>query len=58
MVQMIFRQINRIHQLKRMRSIVYFRYSYRTIQCNNRARRNGHELIVELQNLRPISAGS
>ena len=58
MIQMVFRKINRIHQLKRMHNAVHFRYSYRTIQCNNRTRRNAHELIVELQNLLPISAGS
>ena len=57
MIQMIFRKIDRIHQSKRVHNAVDFRYNYRTIQCNNRIRRNGHELIVDLQNLRPISAG-
>ena len=54
---MIFRKINRIHQLQRVHNAAHFRYDYRTIQCNNRIRRNGHELIVELQNLLPIGAG-
>jgi hypothetical protein len=58
MVQMIFRKIDRIHQLKRVHDAVNFRYGYRTIQCNNRIRRNGHELIVELQDLLPIGVGS
>lgn len=51
MSQMIFRKIDRIDRLKRMLNAVYFRYGYGTIQCNNRARSNGHELIVKLQNL-------
>ena len=56
MAQMIFRQINCIDQLERMLNAVYFRYSYGPIQRNNRARSNGHQLIVELQNLPPICA--
>ena len=56
MAQMILRQINCIDQLQRMLNAVYFRHSYSPIQCNNRVRRNGHELIVELQNLPPIRA--
>ena len=54
MAQMIFRQINCIDQLERRLNAVYFRYSYSAIQCNNRARSNGHELIVKVQNLSPI----
>jgi hypothetical protein len=45
---MIFRKINRIDQLKRTLNAVYFSYGYGPIQCDNRARSDGHELIVKL----------
>jgi len=53
---MILRKINRIDQFKRTLNTMYFRYGNGTIQCDNRARSNGHELIVKLQNLLPIGA--
>ena len=56
MAQMVFRQINCIDQLERLLNAVYLRYSYSPIQCNNRIRSDGHELIVELQNLLPVCA--
>ena len=48
MSQMIIRKINGIDKLKRTLNTVYFSYGYGTIQCDNRARSNGHELIVKL----------
>ena len=54
MAQMILRQINGIDQLERRLNTVYFRYCYGPIQCNNRVRSNGHELIVDPQNLPPV----
>ena len=54
--QMISRQINSIDQLQRRLNTVYLRNHYSPIQCNNRIRSNGHELIVELQYLPPICA--
>ena len=56
MAQMIFRQINGVDQLERLLNAVYLRYNHSPIQRNNRIRSNGHELIVELQNLPPVCA--
>jgi len=44
---MIVRQIKRIDYSKRMLGAVHFRHGYGTIQCNNGARSNYHELIVK-----------